>query len=211
MANSMVHWNGCHMVAIDTETTGLDPRYHEVVQVAMVALDSNFNPRQDVLPFYMLLQPEYPERMDPKAMSINKLTRDRLMTEGMNRIAAIDLLEHWVDSLGLPNNRSGYNRCKIIPLGQNYTFDKAFLQAWLGVEQYDEWFHYHYRDTMTTALFINDCHAMKAEPAPFPKVNLAYLCSQLQIPTPKAHDALGDCVAAAQVYKRMVNTKAIFL
>lgn len=211
MANSMVHWNGCHIVAIDTETSGLDPKYHEILQIAMVPLDSNFTPRTDVVPFYMMMQPEHPERIDPDALQVNKLDMEEVMTHGFDKVKAIDLLEAWIDTLGIPHNRSGYNRCKIIPLGQNYAFDLAFIKAWLGVEQYEEWFHYHYRDTMIAALYVNDCHGMKAEPVPFSKVNLTYLCKLLTVERPNAHDALGDCVATAACYKQMMRTRGIFL
>ena len=201
----MQHWNGCQCCAIDCETGGLDSCFHEILQLCILPLDSNFEPRKDVLPFYIHFKPDYPNQVDPAALKINKLNLAKLINEGLDKEQAKDLLEAWIKKLGLPMNRSGYNRCKIVPLGQNYAFDKGFIIQWLGQDLYDEWFHYHFRDTMTTALFQNDRAAMHAESVPFPKVNLGYLCSQLKIKLDRGHDSLADCLATAAVYRKMIS------
>ena len=68
----MEHWNGNQICAMDTETTGLDPFWHEIVQIAILPLDSNMEPRQDVLPFYINMIPQCPERVDREAVKVNK-------------------------------------------------------------------------------------------------------------------------------------------
>ena len=73
MANSMQHWNGNQVCAIDTETTGLDPLYDEILQLAIIPLDSNFEVRKDVMPLEIFMKPEYPERIKPEAMQVNRL------------------------------------------------------------------------------------------------------------------------------------------
>jgi DNA polymerase III alpha subunit (gram-positive type) len=152
-AYSQQHWNNKMMCVMDTETTGLDPNFHELVQVCIIALDSNFNPLKGVIPFYVNLKPNFPERVDPKAIEINKMDMAKIMSTGFDRDKAIDMLEAWIGKLGIRGNKYG-GANKIMPLGQNYQFDMGFIKAWLGVEQYNEWFDYHYRDTMTTALFL---------------------------------------------------------
>lgn len=202
---SMVHWNGNMICAIDTETTGLDPAYHEIWQIAILPLDADFNIRRDVIPFYINIAPEYPERIDPEAIKVSRVSRAEIM-KGHDREKAKDLLEDWKNKLGLPVTKFG-SPCKIIPLGQNYFFDMPFLKHWLGISLYDSIFHYHPRDTMATAIYLNDRAACHAEEVPFSKVGLTWLARKLgvEMNASRAHDALSDCQVTAGVYKALVN------
>lgn len=204
--NSMVHWNGNHLCVIDTETTGLDPLVHEMWQICMLPLDSNIDPRTDVLPFYVEVKPQHPERIDwqSEVMRGNREKIAKACDRGLDLEKVRELLEEWIDKLGLPLNQSGFNRCKILPLGQNFAFDRAFLHTGFGRAWFDEYFHYHYRDTMIAANYLNDQAAFHARPAPYPKISLTYLASQLKIPNERSHDAFEDCIKCARVYKRMV-------
>lgn len=204
MAKSMQHWNGNQLCVIDTETTGLDSHYHEIIQICVLPLDSNIEPRQDVTPFYLNLIPWYPERVDENALKRNKLKLSDLMLKGFDKDKAIDLLGEWLDQLDLPYTSSG-RRKQIVPLGQNYGFDLRFIQAWIGIAMYNEYFHYHYKDTMIAAGYLNDRAAMHGEKVPYSKVNLQYLCSTHKIKTERSHDALQDCLATAKVYKEMLK------
>jgi len=204
MSNSMHHWQGHQVCAIDVETTGLNPNWHEMIQICILPLDSDFLPRQDVVPFYIYLVPDYPERAAPKAMSINRLDFANVALTGHDREKAKDLLEDWITSLDLSYTKSG-DRKKIMPLGQNYAFDLGFIKAWLGDEMYNEIFHYHYKDTMIVANFLNDHAAVHAEAPPFPRIGLSYLCTRLKIHRERSHDALQDCIATAKVWRALVN------
>ncbi len=210
MANSMQHWNGNQVCAIDTETTGLDPLYDEILQLAIIPLDSNFEVRKDVMPLEIFMKPEYPERIKPEAMQVNRLDLDKIMTTGFDKETAIHLLEEWYKKLGLPCTKYGRPK-KVIPLGQNYAFDKGFIQQWLGVDLYNDFFDYHYNDTMITANYINNRAAMRGEPVPFSKVNLQYLASTLKIKTDRLHDALQDAHTCAKVYKAMMRMGALLI
>lgn len=204
MNKAMIHWNGHQMCVIDTETTGLKPGWHDLIQIAIVALDSDIKPRKDVMPFYLELIPEYPERADPKAMQINRLDFAIIGQRGHHPDKARDLLEEWIGKLGLPETKYG-NSKKILPLGQNYPFDMGFLKAWLGEETYNDWFHYEFRDTKVAASFLNDRCAMHAEKAPFPRTSLSALAKKLDIVHEKAHDALSDCLTTAGIYRQLTR------
>jgi DNA polymerase III epsilon subunit-like protein len=206
---AMQHWNNNICCVMDTETTGLDPAYHEVIQFCCLPVDSNFVPMKGILPFYCNLKPEYPERVDPKALEINKLKLTDIMVNGLERMQAAALFEKWFEKLNIRCNKFG-NPNKITALGQNLAFDIPFVKAWLGVEEYERYFHYHYRDTMIAALACNDRAAMRTEKVPFSKVSLQYMATTLGVPTDRAHDALQDCLTTAEVYRRILLRGGIF-
>ena len=203
MSNSMIHMNGNQPCVIDTETTGLNPNYHEMIQICILPLDSNFKPRKDVFPFYIEMIPEHPERADPKAMEINRLNFAKIAQRGHDRYKAKDMFEEWVVKLKLPSTKYG-RRKQILPLGQNYGFDKGFIEAWLGNEMYNEFFHYGIRDTKIAATYLNDRAAMHAEKIPFPKLSLGSLAKRLNVIHEKAHDALSDCQTTAEIYRQLL-------
>lgn len=203
MARSMQHWNGHLLCAIDTETSGLDPFWHEILQICILPLDSNIEPLQDVMPFYLNLKPEFPERADSEALKKNGLKLTDLALRGVDKIVAIDLLEGWVKKLNLPCTKYGTPK-QIMPLGQNYAFDRAFIMRWLGCDLYNQYFNYHHHDTMVTAHYLNDQAAYHADKVPFSKTNLAWLCKALNVESERAHDALSDCLAVAGVYKKLL-------
>lgn len=201
----MQHWNGNQLCAIDVETSGLNPLIHEVVQICILPLNNLIEPRRDVLPFYMNLRPENPECLDEDALKTNKLTKVELMEKGYDRYKAAGLFEEWIMKLKLPVTDYGTPK-KIYPLGHNYAFDRVFIMKWLGEDLYNYYFHYHYRDTMQSALYLNDRAGATYERIPYPKVNLEYLCNIFKIEHTKKHDALGDCIATAEIYKKMLTS-----
>ena len=204
----MQHWNGHQVCAIDTETTGLDPNWHEMWQICILPLDSDFMPRRDVSPFYINFTLECPERVDwtSDVMKGNKSRIIEATRTGHDKFKAAELFEKWYEKLKLPLNKGGVVQCKVIPLGQNYAFDLGFMKAWLGPLNYDHFFHYHYRDTMPSALFLNDHAAMQAEKVPYPKVGLKWLSTTHSVQLERAHDSLQDCLAVAEVYRKMCQS-----
>lgn len=204
MARAMVHLNGNLMAAVDTETTGLIAGFHDIIQVCVLPLDSDFEPLKELngeplLPFYMHLRPKRPENADKEAMRVNKIDMAFLLQHGIEPYRAADLFDAWVQKLKLPFRK------KLCPLGANYPFDKGFLIDWLGNEAVNQFFDYHYRDLQPVAQFLNDRSAFHARDCPFPKVNVTYLASQLGIDHSNAHDALQDCLIEARIYKEMLK------
>ena len=204
MHYSMMHWHGNQTCVIDTETTGLDAHFHEIMQICILPLTSSFEPRRDVMPFCIDLKIECIERIDPQALKVNKIDLHNLQMRGFDKEKAKDLLRTWIEKLGLPIFKDK-TPCKIRPLGQNYAFDRDFIQRWLGCEMYNEFFDYHYTDTMIAANFINDRAAMHGEPAPYNKVSLVNLAKHHSVEYTNAHNALSDCMATAAVYREMTK------
>ena len=207
----MAHWNGNQLCAIDCETTGLDPLYDEILTLAIIPLTSNIEPRKDVMPLHLLIQPEYPERIKEEAMKVNKIDLAEHMSKAFDKETALNLFEEWQKKLGLPYSKYGKPK-KITPLGQNYLgFDKGFIQQWMGLSLYDDYFDYHCVDTMVAANYINDRAAFHGEPHVFNKVNLGFLATTLKVPHDRAHDALEDARVCAAVYREMLKMGPLLL
>ena len=198
--------------AIDTETTGLIPRFNDIIEIAVVLLDDNFDMDPTILPFHTYILPSRPENVNIEALKVQH-TNDpsldktytlnkfkRVMEFGMEGWKVADLFVEWFENLHLPP------KSRIIPMGHNYSFDKEFMVDWLGPKSYDYTIHHKYRDSNTVCSFINDCAANRGEKLPFPySTRLTDVCNILGLKLEKAHSALDDAIAAAQVYRRLMR------
>jgi len=194
----LVHLNGNLLAAIDFETTGRRPGYHEIIQIAILPLDSDIRPLTTVRPFYMNVRPQYPERQERDARRVHHLDMENLLIHAPEADRVADLLLEWFQRLDLPQNKV------LVPLVQNWAFESAFLKAWLGPDMLDQVFHSHARDPMLYAVALNDKAAFMGEELPFNKVGLGSLCNKLGVANTNPHDALSDCVATAEVYRAML-------
>ena len=199
MADGLRHLNGNCLCAVDVETTGLVAGYHEIYQIAVLPLGPDLKPMKSVIPFYQDFQILYPNRVDKKAVKMNRLEFATKQRRAMDIFTAADLLDTWVERLNLPTYK------RICPLAQNWPFDCSFVKAWLGKESYEHPFSPWYRDTMVITQFHSDLMDLKGEHIMFPQHNLSYLCQKLGITNHKPHDALQDCIATAEVYRRLLR------
>lgn len=197
--STMVHLNGNLLCAIDVETTGTNPQLHDIWQIAILPLDASIRPLKTVMPFYLDMQLKHPENVDPKALQISRANLTDLQLRAVDPWKGVDLFIEWFERLRLPEKK------KIAPLASNWLFDRDFLVEWLGIESFNYYFHFHYRDTQASALFMNDRADRHMERVPHPKVGLSYLSNLYSIKNLKAHDALQDCLTTAEVYSRMVS------
>lgn len=194
----LANMRGNILCAVDIETTGRVPGYHEIVQIAIQPLDNDFKPLEGVKPFYHCIRPIHPERAERAAMEISGLKLEDLAL-APDQFQVADWLREWVRDLKLPFQRA------IVPLAHNWAYEKGFLTDWLGIDGVEELFFSHPRDTMLAAIFINDFAVASGEKPPFAWVNLSYLCKCLNIQHNNAHDALADALSAAEVYRRLIR------
>jgi len=183
--------------AVDVETTGLDPKKQDVIQVAILPLDRAYRPDKSYMPFNMHIKPMRPENATVRGVYKEKL--NHAIVNGLDAFQAADLLDEWFDKLHLGNG------VKITPLGHNYGFDKAFLEEWMGKLSYDRIFHYQYRDTMRTAIYLNDKATSNGDSLPYTRFSLNVVSKRHSVTNQQAHDALSDCVTTAEVYHRMMG------
>lgn len=199
----MIHLNGHLLCAVDVETTGTDFAEHEIFQVGILPLNSNFEPLRTIEPFYINMKPWRLDNIDYRALKVTKKRLAQLLQFSFDPHSAMDMLEEWYYRLDLPV--TAYQSKKIMPLWSNGSFDKTFLQKWLGIELYNHFFYFHERDTQTLALAINDRYYHHAEDIPFTRVGLSNLAAHFGIAQLNAHDALDDCVTTAEVYRKLMG------
>lgn len=185
------------LAAVDIETTGSVPSYHEIVQVAIVPLDDNLDP-MDVSPFNMMIKPDHPERAQKEAMVVHGISLSQLEVHPDKDQVATCLWE-WFRSLKMPFDK------RFISLTQNGLFDIPFMKAWLGEEQYHQYFCFNGRDTMQLALGLNDQAAWKNQPIPFNGVGMKPLAKKFGIEVIGHHDALADCLTTAKLYREILR------
>lgn len=196
--SGLITLNNNMLCVVDTETTGLVSNYHDLVQVAILPLDSNLDPCPNINPFYMNMKPDFPERATPAALAKNGLSLDELAM-APDKYEVADYLDEWFKSLQLPMGK------RIIYLCQNSPFDVAFLKSWLGPGAFDQYFARRGRDTLFSANMINDRAALRGQPIPFSNVSLEGLAGFFGIPYDNAHDALADCIITGKVYRELLR------
>jgi len=195
----MMHLNGHLLVSIDFETTGLRAGWHEIIQVALVPLNSDLRPHPELPVFYHNVAPEHPERAAHGAQQVHGLNLEDLMLNAPSAMRVSDLLIEWFEQIDLPQAK------KLMPLAHNWEFERSFGRAWLGDDLFEHLFHGHARDGMRYALALNDRALFASEKIPFPRVGLGALCKKLGITNDKPHDALHDAMAEAEVYRALIK------
>lgn len=195
----LVNYHPNLLTAIDVETTGCMPGWHEIIQIAVQPLNSNIDPVEGMRPFYMKIAPSYPERAEREATIIHGLNIYELHETAINQQRAAEMFYEWYQQIDLPYKKS------FVPLAHNWSFESGFLKSWLGLETFDQCFHPHPRDSMQLGIALNDRAAFKNEKPPFSSVSLTSMCRQLGIPIIKSHDALADALAEAKLYKALLQ------
>ena len=202
MSTTMVHLNGHPVCAVDVETTGLQPGYHELVQVAILALDHTLQIDKSVIPFDILIRPQHLNRIEDDAKRKLHHVLPRALESGLDQEAAIDVFESWARTrLQLTE------KYRIIPLGMNLSFDMAFIRRWLGFEHMSLYFDGRHRDVLTVANFMNDRANHAHEQIPFAgRMGLSRLAHRMgiEVDQDQLHDALYDCKIAAETYRKML-------
>src|ERR1700675_1405592 len=111
--SGLVNLNGNLMAAVDYETTGRRPGYHEIIQIAIVPLNSDLRPLADVRPFYTTMKPLHPERQEGSAGYVHGLDINELVLHAPEPERVQDLLMEWLAKLELPFGKM------LVPLAHN--------------------------------------------------------------------------------------------
>jgi DNA polymerase III alpha subunit (gram-positive type) len=178
-----------NLAFIDTETTGLNPDVHEVIEFACIIARQIDRPGRGPLleiveEFEMKIKPEHIERAEEQALRINGYNEDEW-------IFAIDQKNAWEH---IAKKVAGCNM-----VSHNITFDHGFVSKSFERYAVENTFHFHKIDTISMA-FARLYDVPQAQ-----KFSLRALCELFKIENTKAHTALADTRALYEVYKKMMQ------
>ena len=171
----------------DIESTGLDPKRNDIIQLALIIEIDNkivYKEKLECQPF------DY-SAIEPKALETNHLTIEQIKTfqtpqEMYKKL--IKILDTYVDK---------YNKNdKFIPVGYNVNFDIGFLREFFlknGNKYYGSYFDYHFLDGMALTFFMRYIGKLNLE-----NYRLETSCKHYGIEI-NAHDALSDIEATREL------------
>lgn len=174
---------------IDTETTGLDPQRHEVIQIGIVLAkqvprSGGIGPSiEKIEEIEMKIKPERIQDAEDDALRIN----------GYNEA-------DWMFAPDLKNAMEFLSK-KLegtIQVSHNLTFDAPFIDRCFEKAGLENKMKRYKLDTISIAF----ARLYNREDV---KYSLKYLCDLFQVKNDNAHTALSDAKALYEVYKKMMN------
>lgn len=200
---------------IDVETTGLDEFADEILQIAIVPLIVNISEHDENIFEIDRSVPSFSEYLIPTTSYVPEdstkthgLTYEFLKENGNPQSVAYQKFELWFKDLQVDS---------IFPIGYNWTsFDRMFMYRWIKTNGggYDNFFHYHNRDTLSLVHSLNDLreargvkkvdsrlHGVIHDKTLFDHAEY----QQLKVLLEKKHDALYDCVLTLQVHNKLIR------
>lgn len=170
------------LLFVDTETTGLDPTKHELLEVAAIRCSPD---GQSIISAYEAkLKPLHIETAEPKALQINGYTPEEWTDE---KCVAPEIV---VDNL----QKMAVNT---VLIGQNVSFDEGFLSPLFTTRNMKPPWGYHKVDTVALAwpLFLHT--SMEG-------LSLAKICAFLGVAQMPTHRAAADVAACREIYLRLM-------
>jgi DNA polymerase III epsilon subunit-like protein len=195
----MAEKNSSYLI-IDTETTGLHPAKHGLIELAAAALDKNL---AVMATFQADVCPPEDCAIDPEALQVNGFTRERIK-QGLSYPAVCEQFRDFIN-----NNFSA----EPIVVGQFYPFDYAFLDHIFSASGYDDGFGAVVRgndfiDTKALANSMNLQAMLRGQLRPFASTSLSRpggLKDRFAITGHQAHTALGDVLATREVLIKLLE------
>jgi DNA polymerase III alpha subunit (gram-positive type) len=175
----------------DVETTGLDSRVNDVIELSLYRLGQE---DPEAAQKTWLIRPTNFEGIGTEALRINghKLEEIKRYPEASQVIVEI---ENWLLEDGMTTAQRAL-------LGQYVSFDKDMLeQLWIKCNSKDSFpFGRRYLDTMGIELFLDFCRNEFAE-----GYSLSNLVKKYGVKNEKAHTAAADVKATKQVFEKQVE------
>lgn len=194
---------------IDSETTGVVPRYHDAIEIGSIVLDEYFDIDKRSNPFHILMWPSRPDNVDIEAITTQQTADGKKLTlkkwhevlrHGLTPTKAGDLFVEWFEKLKLPP------KGRLIPIAHNWPFDREFIKDWIGDKTFEYIFAHSYIDTFPLCKFIEGTKLSRGEKSPFGiSMRLGDLSRDMGYSPERSHNALDDCITTANFIKLLTK------
>lgn len=178
-------------LVIDTETTGLSPRFNKTLTVGMLLVDVEKD-------FLKILKENH---IFVKHDNYN-------ISSGAMKVNGIDLVEHDKVAITPPKacnkindfvDKNGLFQTMIV--GHNFCFDRGFLTSLFEQGKMNSNLHDEHEDTRFIWKRLQNQGKIPCDL----RARLGDIATYFNIDYTKAHDALADCKITAEVYHRMLG------
>lgn len=179
----------------DTETTGLDDRVNDIVELSLYRIS-------DEVQKTWFLKPLNINNIDDSALRVNGHKKEDLLHQTkygretyLDSSKVIIDIENWIMEDGVPHT----NRCLV---GHNIPFDRSFMeQLWIKCNSKDSFpFGRRFVDTMVIELFLDICKGNMDE-----GYSLNNLLKKYGIKNEKAHSASADTKATREAFGKQID------
>ena len=178
-------------IFLDTETTGLDEKEHEIIEITLLIETVDFehpNRPTPVVEWTKRIKPKHIEKAAPEALAINGYTEE----EWSSAVPFEDIAPEL--KLLLMN---------AILVGHNLSFDIRFLQEEFRRAGIEIDLGHHFIDTVTLA------YSRWAIPGKVEKLSLDTLRKYLRIPVAQTHSSPKDAYDCRIVFYRTIHQPPI--
>lgn len=180
-------------IAFDLESTGVDPWYHEAIEIGAVVLDpATFLPTNET--FHRRMNPEKSERITPGVMGVKNHWNEEVW-----KANAVTQYQGWVDFSDWVHKVGGNGVQRAILVGHNILkFDYPMMETWNRALAIKTNVSYHPEDTLYQ--YITIVTQLLGESVG--KSNLGEVCGYWGVGfnKDKAHSAFYDAFAAGACY-----------
>jgi hypothetical protein len=190
------------MVAIDIETTGPVVSQDELYQLSIMPLNSKLEYDKSRRFLNLFIRPEC-KTFIARENTGRKERFIQAKLHGLEKQTALEVIDKWADSLDIRQPGMIRNK-KLMPLTHNWAWKRAFLVDFLGLEFFDDLFHWHARDLIVAGAFCNDRAEFRGDDEHFLKLTLASLSSKLEVKNPYPDDPAQDVQHFAALYRAMI-------
>lgn len=185
------------LLAIDTETTGLESDYNEITQIGVLLLN---NKLKHIARFESLVRIDYPERGIREDFNVWEFVdidpEDLKTAPPLDQVIA--KLLSWVKrNTGLSNG----DLKQVTPMGQNTKFDVTFLEAAFQKVGKKWPFDYHNIDLVSlyTSYYFLEFGELPEN------VGLKDICEHFNTDQLETHDAMNDIVMTVGMFKHILE------
>lgn len=177
------------LLFVDTETGGLEPGKHSLLEVALGVWEEGEITKTRNLP---LVHDTY--HVTQKALEINKIDlrepREGLYTPDAARMIITEFIQ------------DNFDGDKAVLVGQNIHFDIGFLTELFTKPVYEELFSHRTIDTASVLRFMNMAGIVDTGGSGLSDAIKAF---NIEIPEEDRHTALGDIKATAAVFNKLLE------